>query len=225
MVIKLNEQYSSIMLKTVNSDGTYYLIKSATRNKSFWNKSISYVNEFAKKESALNKLYAVLKKLQDNAFYDSDDISDFESFDDIENAKFAKFYITDTSGNTIEDISDEVKDYLLQDDKFIDSVLDDFDDDELDEAFIHDDIDEIDRSNAVKFNSSLKDRVKVGSLFLSKNGVGEDYKVVDIYSGGRGSYYVTLKIIKDSYGAKYSSAGRKIYSVPISNLYNMLFIE
>jgi hypothetical protein len=225
MVIKLNEQYSSIMLKTVNSDGTYYLIKSANRNKSFWNKSISYVNEFAKKESALNKLYKVLQKLPDNAFYDSDDISDFESFDDIENAKFAKFYITDTSGNTIEDISDEVKDHLLQDDKFIDSVLDDFDDDELDEAFIHDDIDEIDRSNAVKFNSSLKDRVKVGSLFLSKNGVGEDYKVVDIYSGGRGSYYVTLKIIKDSYGAKYSSAGRKIYSVPISNLYNMLFIE
>ena len=221
MKLIIEESNSGVMLKSVNSEGAYYLIKSATRNKSFWNKSISYVNEFAKKESALNKLYKVLQKLPDNAFYDSDDISDFESFDDIENAKFAKFYITDTNGNTIEDISDEVKDHLLNDDKFIDSVLDDFDD-ELDEAVTPD---EIDRSDAVKFNSSLKDRVKVGSLFLSKNGVGEDYKVVDIYSGGRGSYYVTLKIIKDSYGAKYSSAGRKIYSVPISNLYNMLFIE
>ena len=225
MKLIIEESNSGIMLKSVNSDGTWYLIKSANRNKSFWNRSISYVNEFAKKESALNKLYKVLQNLPDNAFYDADDMDDFESIDDIENAKFAKFYITDTSGNTIEDISDEVKDYLLQDDKFIDSVLDDFDDDELDEALIHDEIDEIDRSSAVKFNSSLKDRVKVGSLFLSKNGVSEDYKVVDIYAGGRGSYYVTLKIIKDSYDAKYSSVGRKIYSVPISNLYNMLFIE
>ena len=195
MKLIIEESNSGVMLKSVNSEGAYYLIKSATRNKSFWNKSISYVNEFAKKESALNKLYKVLQKLPDNAFYDSDDISDFESFDDIENAKFAKFYITDTNGNTIEDISDEVKDHLLNDDKFIDSVLDDFDD-ELDEAVTPD---EIDRSDAVKFNSSLKDRVKVGSLFLSKNGVGEDYKVVDIYSGGRGSYYVTLKIISTIY--------------------------
>lgn len=84
---------------------------------------------------------------------------------------------------------------------------------------------DFDRSEAIKFSSSLKDRVTVGSKFLSRNGNGEDYEVVDIYSGGRGSYYVTLKTIKDSVDAKYSSVGRKTYSVPISSLYNMLFIE
>lgn len=86
-------------------------------------------------------------------------------------------------------------------------------------------LEDVDRSNAVRFNSSLKDLVKIGSKFLSSNGVGEDYEVVDIYSGGRGSQFLTLKIIKDSNDAKYSSIGRKLYSVPVSSLYRMMFIE
>lgn len=126
------ESENEVMLKTIISDGEYYLIKSATRNKSFWNKSISYVNEFAKEESAIKKLYTVLNKLPDNAFYDSDDMFDIEDEDDLKNAKFAQFFITDTHGKVIKNISGEVKKHLLSDDKFISAVLDDedFDDEE-----------------------------------------------------------------------------------------------
>ena len=129
--VGMRESKEGIMLKSVTSSGTWYLIKSATRNKSFWNKELSYVNEFAKKESAIKKLYTVLHKLPDNAFYDEDDdlIYDAESADDLKKAKFAKFYITDMRGKEIEDISDDVKKYLLSDDEFISALLDDIDDD------------------------------------------------------------------------------------------------
>lgn len=121
---------SGVMLKTVSSGGEFYLIKSATRNKSFWNKELSYVNEFAKKESALKKLYTVLHKLPEYAFYDEDDIYDIDDLDELEDVKFAKFYITDSHGTTIEDVSDEVKEYLLSDDEFTSGLFDDLDEED-----------------------------------------------------------------------------------------------
>jgi CRISPR/Cas system-associated protein Cas7 (RAMP superfamily) len=226
MKLIIKESDSNIMLKMVNSDGAWYLIKSATRNKSFWNKSISYVNEFAKKETAIKKMYGVFKRLADNAFYDADSVMGYiDDEEDLKSAKFAEFYITDSHGNVIEDISDEVKEHLLNDRDFVVDALELYDD-EFDESVDRESFNEdVDRSTAVKFSRDYKDLVKIGSKFLSRNGNGEDYEVVDIISGGRGSVYVTLKIIKDSVDAKYSSIGRKIYSVPISQLYNMLFIE
>lgn len=226
MKLIIKESDSKIMLKMVNSDGTWYLIKSATRNKSFWNKSISYVNEFAKKETAMKKLYGVFKRLADSAFYNADDVMGYlDDEDELYDTKFAEFYITDSNGKVIENISDEVKNHLLNDRDFVVDALQLYDD-EFDESIDRQSFNEdVDRSNAVKFNRDYKDLVKTGSKFLSRNGNGEDYEVVDIYSGGRGSYYVTLKIIKDSVSSKYSSVGRKIYSVPISSLYNMLFVE
>ena len=128
MIKLIKESNNGVMIKTETSGGTFYLIKSATRNKKFWNTAKSYVNEFAKKETALNKLYTVILKLPEYAFYDEDDMFDFEDEKDLKKAKFAKFYVTDMNGNVIEDISAEVKNHLLADNKFIDAVLHDEDD-------------------------------------------------------------------------------------------------
>lgn len=137
----LRESDSAVMIKTTTSDGDYYLIKSATKQKSFWNPSISKVNSFAKKDSAMKKLYQVLEKLPENAFHDPDDIIDVEDESDLKKAKFAKFYLTDMSGKTIEDISDEVKKYLLADEKFLDGVFDDLaDEDDMDESLMRESI-------------------------------------------------------------------------------------
>lgn len=68
------ESDNGVMLKTISSSGTYYLIKSATINKSFWNTGLSYANVFAKKESALKKLYTMLQRLPKTAFYDEEDM-------------------------------------------------------------------------------------------------------------------------------------------------------
>ena len=116
---RLSESSEGFMIKTTTSNGSYYLIKSATRNKSFWNKSISYVNEFKSKNAAIRKLYTVLERLPENAFYDDEDMYDIEDKSDIQNARFAEFYITDTHGNVLEDISDKVKEYLLSSDAFM----------------------------------------------------------------------------------------------------------
>ena len=126
---------SGVMLKTETAEGTYYLAKSATKKKTFWTESYDSANKFAKKDSALNKLYSVLGRLEDNAFYDADDMYDIESEADLKKAKFAKFYITDLSGKTIEDISTEVKNRLLADDEFVSAVLGDIDDeDDIEES-------------------------------------------------------------------------------------------
>lgn len=126
---------SGVLLKTECKEGTYYLTKSSTKQKTFWSADVSNANVFAKKESALNKLYAVLRKLPENAFYDEDAIFDFEDISDMKSAEFAEFFITDTSGNDIEDISEEVKKSLLSDEQFIASVFDDdFDDDDIEES-------------------------------------------------------------------------------------------
>ena len=132
MVRLLIESENEVMLKTVSSEGIYYLIKSATRNKSYWNKQLSYVNFFAKKETAIKKLYSVLEKFPENAFYDEDDMYDIEDVDDLKTVRFAKFYITDSHGEELEDISKAVKDYLLKQESFISRVIGD-DDDEDDE--------------------------------------------------------------------------------------------
>ena len=137
MIKLVVESTDGFMIKTVTSAGSYYLIKSATRNKSFWNKSISDVNEFKSKDAALRKLYTVLERLPENAFYDDEDMYDIEDESDIRNARFAKFYITDTHGNTLEDISDKVKDYLLSSHAFMAGFdLDDEDDEDLDESVL-----------------------------------------------------------------------------------------
>lgn len=126
---------SGVMIKTETAEGTYYLAKSATKKKTFWTESYDSANKFAKKDSALSKLYSVLSRLEDNAFYDADDMYDIESEADLKKAKFAKFYITDLSGKTIEDISTEVKNHLLADDAFVSAILDDFDDeDDIEES-------------------------------------------------------------------------------------------
>jgi hypothetical protein len=129
MIKLIVESSNSVVLKSVNSDGTWYFVKSATKNKTFWSKSISNVNEFAKKESALNKLYTVLRRLPENAFYDDEDelLYGIEDADELKNAKFAKFYIVDTNGNEIEDVSAEVRKHLLSDDEFISGLIDDLD--------------------------------------------------------------------------------------------------
>ena len=137
-LIKEIDHSKAIQLKTVNKNFTGYLVKSATGQKKFWNQSSSYVNYFAKKESAIKKLYQVISKLPEYAFYDDDEAYDFEDIDELENARFAEFYITDSSENIIEDISEEVKEHLLADEKFVSEVLEDddiyFDDEEdLDE--------------------------------------------------------------------------------------------
>lgn len=126
------ESDKGVMLKTVSSSGTWYLIKSATRNKSFWDKELSYVNEFAKKESALKKLYTMLQRLPETAFYDEEDMYDIEDPDELKDVKFAEFYITDTHGNVIDDVSDEVKQHLLSDEKFVSGLFDDLDDEDFD---------------------------------------------------------------------------------------------
>lgn len=131
-MILIYESDNGVMLKTVSSSGTWYLIKSATRNKSFWNKELSYVNEFAKKESALKKLYTMLQRLPETAFYDEEDMYDIEDPDELKDAKFAEFYITDIHGKVIEDISKEVKQHLLSDEKFVSSLFDDLDDEDFD---------------------------------------------------------------------------------------------
>ena len=126
------ESDKGVMLKTISSSGTYYLIKSATRNKSFWNKELSYVNEFSKKESALKKLYTMLQRLPETAFYDEEDMYDIEDPDELKDVKFAEFYITDIHGKVIEDVSDEVKQHLLSDEKFVSGLFDDLDDEDFD---------------------------------------------------------------------------------------------
>lgn len=129
MIKLIMESNGGIVLKSVNSDGVWYFVKSATKNKTFWSKSISNVNEFAKKESALNKLYTVLRRLPENAFYDDEDdlLYGIEDADELKDAKFAKFYIVDTNGKEIEDVSAEVRKHLLSDDEFISGLIDDLD--------------------------------------------------------------------------------------------------
>lgn len=130
MKLVIKEVKESVMLKTTAADGSYYLNKSATTQKSFWNKQISAVCQFSKKDSAIKKLYTVIQKSPEYAFYNEDDVVDFEDESDVKEAKFAKFFITDEHGKVIEDISDEVKKYLLSDGKFISGVMDDLDDDD-----------------------------------------------------------------------------------------------
>ena len=129
MIKLIMESNGGIVLKSVNSDGVWYFVKSATKNKTFWSKSISNVNEFAKKESALNKLYTVLRRLPENAFYDDEDdlLYGIEDADELKDAKFAKFYIVDTNGKEIEDVSAEVRKHLLSDEEFISGLIDDLD--------------------------------------------------------------------------------------------------
>lgn len=122
------ESYGYIMLKTTTSEGSYYLIKSSTKNKSFWNKEISYVNKFASSESALNKLYRVLEKFPENAFYSEDDMYDIEDENGLKNANFAKFYITDEHGEELKEITEEVKKHLLSNKKFVMGVLEEEED-------------------------------------------------------------------------------------------------
>jgi hypothetical protein len=81
---------------------------------------------------------------------------------------------------------------------------------------------DIDKSGAVRFNSSMKDLVKQGSIFFSPT--SETYEVEDVWQAGR-SIYVTLNTIEDSPSAKYSSIEQKLYSYPVSKLYGMMFIE
>ena len=120
-----------VVIKTDSKEGKYYLTKSSTKQKTFWSTDIKKANVFAKKDSAMNKLYTVLQKLPENAFYDEDTAFDLEDESELKGAKFAKFYITDTSGKEIEDISKEVKDHLLSDDKFISSIFDE----DMDESY------------------------------------------------------------------------------------------
>ena len=129
MIKLIMESNGGVVIKSVNSDGVWYFVKSATKNKTFWSRSISNVNEFAKKESALNKLYTVLRRLPENAFYDDEDdlLYGIEDADELKNAKFAKFYIVDTNGKEIEDVSAEVREHLLSDDGFISGLMDDLD--------------------------------------------------------------------------------------------------
>jgi hypothetical protein len=126
------ESDNGVMLKTISSSGTYYLIKSATINKSFWNTGLSYANVFAKKESALKKLYTMLQRLPETAFYDEEDMYNIEDPDELKDVKFAEFYITDTHGKVIEDVSEEVKQHLLSDEKFVSGLFDDLDDEDFD---------------------------------------------------------------------------------------------
>lgn len=126
MRLLINEKLDGYMLKTTTATGQYYLIKSATSNKSFWNGSISYVNVFQTRQAALNKLYRVIQKLPEYAFYDEESLYDIEDESDIGKSKFAGFYITDSSGNVIENISEEVKQHLLSDETFISNVLEEF---------------------------------------------------------------------------------------------------
>lgn len=137
-LIKEIDNSNAVQLKTESKNFTGYLVKSATGQKKFWNPSSSYVNYFAKKESAIKKLYQVIAKLPEYAFYDEDEAYDFEDADELADAEFAKFYITDSSGKkVIEDITEEVKEHLLADEKFVSEVLEDddiyFDDENLDE--------------------------------------------------------------------------------------------
>lgn len=128
----LNESSDGgVVIKTDSKEGKYYLTKSSTKQKTFWSTDIKKANVFAKKDSAMNKLYTVLQKLPENAFYDEDTAFDLEDESELKGAKFAKFYITDTSGKEIEDISKEVKDHLLSDDKFISSIFDE----DMDESY------------------------------------------------------------------------------------------
>lgn len=136
---------SGVMIKTETAEGTYYLAKSATKKKTFWTEKFDSANKFAKKDSALNKLYTVLTRLEENAFYDADDMYDIETEADLKKAKFAKFYITDLSGKTIEDISTEVKNHMLSVDAFVSAVLDDFDDE-----------DDIEESTRIRGRRSIK---------------------------------------------------------------------
>ena len=139
-LIKEIDNSNAVQLKTESKNFTGYLVKSATGQKKFWNPSSSYVNYFAKKESAIKKLYQVIAKLPEYAFYDEDEMYDFEDADELADAEFAKFYITDASGKKIiEDITEEVKEHLLSDEEFVSKVIEDDDDyfddeDDLDEC-------------------------------------------------------------------------------------------
>ena len=152
---------SGVMIKTETAEGTYYLAKSATKKKTFWTESYDSANKFAKKDSALNKLYSVLGRLEDNAFYDADDMYDIEDEADLKKAKFAKFYITDLSGKTIEDISTEVKNHMLADDAFVSAVLDDFDDE-----------DDIEESTKIRGRRTIKASKDHPYLYVLKHGLG-----------------------------------------------------
>lgn len=69
---------------------------------------------------------------------------------------------------------------------------------------------DIDKSGAVRFNNSMKDLVKQGSIFFSPT--SETYEVENVWKS-RKSIYVTLNTIEDSPSAKYSSIGQKIYNL------------
>lgn len=128
-LIKEIDNSKAVQLKIESKNFTGYLVKSATGQKKFWNPSSSYVNYFAKKESAIKKLYQVIAKLPEYAFYDEDEMYDYEDADELANAEFAKFYITDAGGKKIiEDITEEVKEHLLADEEFVSEVLEDDDD-------------------------------------------------------------------------------------------------
>ena len=152
---------SGVMIKTETAEGTYYLAKSATKKKTFWTESYDSANKFAKKDSALNKLYSVLGRLEDNAFYDADDMYDIEDEADLKKAKFAKFYITDLSGKTIEDISTEVKNHMLADDEFVSAVLGDIDDE-----------DDIEESTKIRGRRTIKASKDHPYLYVLKHGLG-----------------------------------------------------
>ena len=109
----------------------------------------------------MNKLYSVLGRLEDNAFYDADDMYDIEDEADLKKAKFAKFYITDLSGKTIEDISTEVKNHMLADDEFVSAVLGDIDDE-----------DDIEESTKIRGRRTIKASKDHPYLYVLKHGLG-----------------------------------------------------
>ena len=176
---------SGVMIKTETAEGTYYLAKSATKKKTFWTESYDSANKFAKKDSAVSKLYSVLSRLEDNAFYDPDDMYDIESEADLKKAKFAKFYVTDLSGKTIEDISTEVKNHMLADDAFVSAVLDDFDDEDDVEASTR-----IRGRRSVKCSTRRRRSIKASS---------DDQDITITYNG----QVVYTGSVYDMYGAIY----------------------
>ena len=157
---------SGVMLKTETAEGTYYLVKSVTKKQTHWTENYDSANKFAKKDSAVSKLYSIISRLYDYAFYNPDDIPDIESEADLKKAKFAKFYITDLSGKTIEDISTEVKNQLLADDEFVYYFIDDFDDED------YDDEDDIEESTKIRGRRTIKASKDRPYLYVLKHGLG-----------------------------------------------------
>lgn len=193
-LIKEIDNSNAVQLKTESKNFTGYLVKSATGQKKFWNPDSSYVNLFAKKESAIKKLYHVIAKLPEYAFYDEDEIYDFEDADELADAEFAKFYITDASGKKIiEDITEEVKDHLLADEEFVSKVIED-DDDYFDDE---EDLDEckemsvmvkkltLNEGSGAGYTIEWKDYDDVTVSDFSVDISGDGYVYIDVMATGK----------------------------------------